>query len=173
MKAIGKGSLASFLAIFLHVTRVVLWLGFAGATVALIAIPIIPSLVEFAFKGGEAVNGDVSLEAGLPEFIEAASYFVTFGVMLYVVERLLEVLKELRFGSPFVRDNANRFKQIGFALLFGEIAKFSFGILGAIFDADVNWSPDAITIGAICAVFVIAEVFSEGARMKEEQDLTV
>ena len=39
--------------------------------------------------------------------------------------------------------------------------------------SDVDAGIDLITLISIAAVFVLSEVFHEGARMKEEQDLTV
>ena len=47
------------------------------------------------------------------------------------------------------------------------------GILAEITGADIEVGLDFMTFVAIAAVFVLSEVFREGARMKEEQDLTV
>lgn len=160
MRAIGKGSLSSILAVGLHVMRVILWIMFSGLTVAMVVIP----LGAFVFD---------SFHVGADRYFSVTNAFVTTGVTLFVVNRLLEIMKTLRFGSPFVRENADRFRAVGFALLIGEGAKIAFGFLSLIFDADVEIDVSAITWLAIVAVFVLSEVFREGARMKEEQDLTV
>ena len=55
----------------------------------------------------------------------------------------------------------------------GEGAKFAFGFLSLFYEADLNINSSFMAWLAIVAVFVLAEVFREGARMKEEQDLTV
>ncbi|MCK5750454.1 MAG: hypothetical protein KAH44_29825, partial [Oricola sp.] len=105
MKAIGKGSLASMLAIGLHVTRIILWIALCGLLLAMIIVPLIP------FFAGAFSDADISIDGNaVDEFLDVANTFVTFAVMLYVVERLLEILKTLRFGSPFVRENADRFR---------------------------------------------------------------
>lgn len=167
IKAIGKGSLASILAVALHVVRVVVWIAFAGLSAAVVAVPFIPAVARLV-----GAEGDIDLDAG--DFVEVLKHFITFGVLLYVVERLLEILKTLRFGSPFVKENADRFRRLGWALLIGEGSKIVIGILAAVFDADVDdIGLDGITLIAVVAVFVLSEVFREGARMKEEQDLTV
>ncbi|MFN0023977.1 MAG: DUF2975 domain-containing protein [Parvularculaceae bacterium] len=172
IRAIGKGSLASILAVGLHVVRVVVWIAFAGLSAAVVAIPFIPAVATFlAGADGARITGDIGVDAG--DFVEVLKHFITFGVLLYVVERLLELLKTLRFGSPFVAENAVRFRRVGWALLIGEGSKIVIGILAAIVDADIPISLDGITLIAIAAVFVLSEVFREGARMKEEQDLTV
>jgi len=172
MRAIGKGSLASLLAMGLHFTRIIIWIGFIGLAIAMVVVPFVPLIVSAVDSVGHVnVDGDIGVDGG--EFLEIAHHFVTFGVMLFVVNRLLEILKTLRFGSPFVKENADRFRGLGFALLIGEGAKFAFGFLSLIFSADVEINSTIISWLAIIAVFVLSEVFREGARMKEEQDLTV
>ena len=172
MRAIGKGSLSSILAMGLHGTRVILWIALGGVTLALMILPF-ASVIANMFAGDDVFifeNGGV---VDAEDFIKVASAFVTFAVMLFVVNRLLEILKTLRFGSPFVKENADRFRGLGYALLMGEGAKFAFGFLSLIYDADISINSSFITWIAIIAVFVLSEVFREGAQMKEEQDLTV
>lgn len=172
MRAIGKGSLSSILAAGLHVTRVILWIGFIGLSIAMVAIPFLSGIIGVAeHASGGSVNADIDVSSG--DYIETAYYFVSFAVMLFVVNRLLEILKTLRFGSPFVKENADRFRGLGYALLIGEGAKLAFGFLALINRADVDFDSSIIAWLSIVAVFVLAEVFREGARMKEEQDLTV
>lgn len=170
MRAIGKGSLSSILAVGLHVTRVILWIMLGAITLALIIMPFAPAIADL-FSNSDAVNIEGGIEA--EDFIKAFYAFATTAVMLFVVNRLLEILKALRFGSPFVTENADRFRSIGYALLMGEGAKFAFGFLSLIFDADIELNMTFLAWLAIITVFVLAEVFREGARMKEEQDLTV
>ena len=174
MKAIGKHSLASILAMFLHLVRIILWAAFAGLTAAIVILPFAPALVDFAVTAsGADVSAEIDVDGG--DYVEVAAHFVTFGVLLYVVDRLLELLRTLRFGSPFVKENAVRFRRIGLALVVGEAAQLLFGVLGGALSlsTDIEMGVDLITIVSIAAVFVLAEVFREGARMKEEQDLTV
>ena len=172
MRAIGKGSLASILAAGLHVARIIIIVAFVGLSIAMVVVPFVPLLVAAATGiSGVEFNGDVSVEAA--DFLGIAHHFVNFAVILFVVNRLLEILKTLRFGSPFVKENAERFRTVGWALMIGEGAKFAFGFLSLIFDADLDVNLSFIAWLAITAVFVLAEVFREGARMKEEQDLTV
>ncbi|GAB4528762.1 MAG: DUF2975 domain-containing protein [Amphiplicatus sp.] len=172
MKALGKGSLASILAAGLHIVRIVIFIAFAGLAIAAIMLPLAPALIELASRvEGVNVESDLVIEGG--DYIRLVYYFVTFGVMLYIVNRLLEILRTLRFGSPFVRENAVRFRRVGYALLLGEAAKFFFGFLALVTGAEIDIKIELIAWIGIAAVFVLAEVFHEGARMKEEQDLTV
>lgn len=173
MRAIGKGSLASLLAVGLHVTRIILWIALVGLAIAMIATPFVPMIAD-VFRDSDKVRivGDADAAGA---FIGVALQFVTVAVMLFTANRLLEILKTLRFGSPFVKENAERFRAVGYALLIGEGAKFAFGFISFVSDADADIDAGVNLIAwlAIIAVFVLAEVFHEGARMKEEQDLTV
>ncbi|MEM8772107.1 MAG: DUF2975 domain-containing protein [Pseudomonadota bacterium] len=172
MRAIGKGSLASILAIGLHVTRIILVIAVVGLTIAMVMIPFASGLI--AFVGGfdnVDIDGDIGID--IADYFDIAYSFVAAVVMLYVVNRLLEILLTLRLETPFVKENADRFRAVGYALLIGEGAKFVFAILGVIFGAELDIDFEFIAWLAIIAVFVLSEVFMEGARMKEEQDLTV
>lgn len=172
IRAIGKGSIASILAVGLHIVRFIVWIAFAALSAAIVAIPLIPPVARW-IGGMDGVSIDGDLDVGPADFVEVLKHFITFGVALYVIERLLELLKTLRFGTPFVKENAVRFRSVGIALLVGEVSKIIIGVLAAITGAEVETGLDFMTFVAIAAVFVLAEVFREGARMKEEQDLTV
>jgi hypothetical protein len=172
MRAIGKRSLASILAAGLHVVRFVLFFGFIGLSVAAVAVPLLPLALPLIDRV-PGVDAGSHLHVSGGGYVEIMSHFASFGVMLFVVNRLLEILRTLRLGSPFVRENSERFRQVGFALLLGEAAKIAFMILSEIFDGDVELKLEPTNFIAVMAVFVLAEVFRQGARMKEEQDLTV
>lgn len=100
-------------------------------------------------------------------------------VMLYVVNRLLEVLHALRFASPFVPENAERFTKIAVALALGEIAQYGLAILIGIatlifdLDGDADLEIKLEVWFVVLVVLVFAAVFREGARMKQDQDLTI
>lgn len=170
MKALGKGSIASLLSAGLHVARVIIFIAFAGLSIAAVALMFAPALERLA-DHHDKFNFESGVEAA--DYIKVIYHFVTFGVLLYVVNRLLEILRTLRFGSPFVRANAVRFQRVGFALLIGETVKIVFSVISAAVGTDMNVRLELIAWIGIAAVFVLAEVFHEGAKMKEEQDLTV
>ncbi|MFQ5563110.1 MAG: DUF2975 domain-containing protein [Parvularculaceae bacterium] len=172
MRALGKGSLASILAVLLHVTRVILWIAFIGLSIAILTIPFLPILIKVV-AGIDSGSIASELDIDADDTLEIIQHFITFGVLIYSINRLLEILKTLRFGSPFVRENAERFTRVGLALLVGEGAKIVLGVISVVVDANVEIEIEMISWLAIAAVFVLAAVFREGARMKEEQDLTV
>ncbi len=171
-KALEKKTLATLFAIGLNVARIVIWISLAGLTIAMVLVPLLPMLIDWVTQFDNVhVESDVEIEPG--DFVKLARAYVSLGVGLYVIERLLELLRTIRIGTPFVAANALRFRRIGHALLLGEAAKFVFGIAGAAVGSEININLSVTSFIAIASVFVLAEIFAEGARMKEEQDLTV
>ncbi len=167
-----KKTLATIFAIGLNVARGIIWISIAGLTVAMVFVPLLPMLIDWVTQFDNVhVDGDVEIEPG--GLVKLARAFVSLGVGLYVIERLLELLRTIRVGTPFVAENAARFRRIGYALLLGEAGKFVFGIAGAAVGSEININLSVTSFIAIASVFVLAEVFAEGARMKDEQDLTV
>jgi Protein of unknown function (DUF2975) len=102
---------------------------------------------------------------------------------LWVLLQLRAVFRTLRDGHPFVAANASRIRWIGCAVICWEIvhalvlfagnayakAHFSAGVLR--FDAWPSVDVFAIIYGLI--ILVIAEVFRAGARLHEDQSLTI
>lgn len=173
MKAIGKRSIASMLSIFLYLVRAIICIALAGLAIVSVLALFAPAIARWAMQF-EGVTIDIDdFGVDISDIIEVLSHFISFGVVLFVVNRLLEILKTLRLEAPFVKENAVRFRRVGFALIIGETATILLGIVGAIFDADLDVSLEVTNLIAIAAVFVLSEVFLEGARIKEEQDLTV
>ncbi|MEM9013586.1 MAG: DUF2975 domain-containing protein [Pseudomonadota bacterium] len=172
MRAIGKNSISSILAYVLHAARIIIWIGCVGLAIAVVMIPFAGGLLAWLQTFDNInINGGIDVDGG--DYLEIANHFITFLVLLFVVNRLLEILKTLRFGAPFEKENADRFRSVGYALLIGEAAKFAFGFLSIFIDAEIAVNVELTSIAAILSVFVLSEVFLEGARMKEEQDLTV
>jgi hypothetical protein len=106
-----------------------------------------------------------------------------FANVLWMVTQLRHVFRSLSQGLPFVAGNARRIRWVGWAVLLGEIARAGivywwsyytsqhFTVSGLRFTASADIS--AITIFGGLAILVIAEVFQEGARLQEEQSLTI
>ena len=102
---------------------------------------------------------------------------------LFVVFQLRRVLRNVRQGQPFARDNARRLRIIGYmtlisgpaygllAHIYGRVHQYQLDIPDATINVPIDVYPFAIFAGLI--VLVIAQVFDYGARLQSEQDLTV
>ena len=108
---------------------------------------------------------------------------VGLAFVLWVLVQLRAVFRTLRDGRPFVAANAARIRWIGYAVILGEIvqslvrfggnayAKSHFEGDALRFDAWPSIDVFAIVYGLI--ILAIAEVFRVGARLDEDQSLTI
>lgn len=80
-------------------------------------------------------------------------------------------------GDPFTIDNAHRLRMIGWALLVLQFLDLGFGIIAWVVesgtDERLGWAPSVGGWIAVLMVFVLARVFEQGARMRDELAMTV
>ena len=107
---------------------------------------------------------------------------VAIGGALVIVWRLRKLFDSFSSGEPFLRENATHLRVIWITMLVIEISRYVLmaltGALLAAFggpDVHANYTLniDLSTWGSILILIVLAEVFREGARLKEEQELTI
>jgi DUF2975 family protein len=108
----------------------------------------------------------------------AALGVVAFLPNYIVLKRLLAIVETVRAGDPFVAGNASRLQAIAWALLTLQLLSL---VIGAIAKAvstpahplklDAGFSTNGWL--AVLLTFVLARVFAEGARMREDLDGTV
>ena len=95
-----------------------------------------------------------------------------------VLKRLLAIVETVRAGDPFVAANASRLRAIALALLALQIISLVVGTMakalstpGRPIDVDAGFSINGWL--AVFLTFLLARVFAEGARMREELEGTV
>lgn len=175
MRAMGPGSLSSLLKIAMDVAYLAAWL-FLGVTVlaslALLVIPL-PTLVTTATVAGSAREVEIGKDL---IFFSVACLAVYLGGLLAILHRLRRVFATLTSGDPFHPDNVRRLREIGLALGGLAIAQIGYRTIGAML------APGVIRIEgvtnptpwfSVLVVFVLAEVFREGARLRRESELTI
>lgn len=196
--SLGKGSVAAFMKVALDIAWVVLWVAAGLLVIAILAyIGVVIAMETGVLPKDTLAAGDHSAGLGpltvtansdnelvlpivAPALIAGA---VAIGGSLVIVWRLRQLFANITTGEPFNRDNANHLRVIGFTMMVMELARYV--IAGAVIlwlinfgqpttrtlkvDVDINW----MTWGAIAILIVFAEVFREGARLKEEQELTI
>jgi hypothetical protein len=95
-----------------------------------------------------------------------------------VLTRLLAIVETVKVGNPFVMANAVRLKAIAWAILGLELLHFT---VGAIVEG-VSTAPAPLNISSglsltrwltVLLLFVLARVFEQGARMREDLEGTV
>lgn len=202
MKALGEGSIASFVQVALTVAWILLWLALGMLALAAIGYCVLNLLIASGavdasiLTGGEGQarvgggEGDFELTytnpggATWPVVVPALAIgAVAISGGLVIVDRLRRLFDSFTSGEPFRRENATHLRVIWITMLSIEIARFVLMAgVAALFaavglpegaDANFNFSIDISTWMSIAILIVLAEVFREGARMKEEQELTI
>ncbi|MCX7359027.1 MAG: DUF2975 domain-containing protein [Alphaproteobacteria bacterium] len=193
MKALGKGSIAEIIRIGLLIAWIVLWM--AAATLVAVAVAFAlhsAGVVDmgnfFAPDNGMRLSfgeDTIVLPAGAPTWplFTAAILIgaVVVGGGLMIVWRLRQLVESFCSGEPFARTNATHLRAIWITMVGIEVARYALLFLtvaaltgfGATQDADLTLKIDLSTWGSILILIVLAEVFREGARLKEEQELTI
>jgi hypothetical protein len=177
MRTLGPRSISSFLKILLDIAYALLSIG-------LLLIAILSLFSAYAtinpapFTGWHWSSGRPIL-AETPR--DAAGFLIfafnIFG-LLTIVGWLRKIFATLVAGEPFTRDNARRLRVIGLVLAALEISHYAVWALVLLTHDEaasrlLRPSLDVTGLFGIGVMFVLAEVFEEGARMKKDLDLTI
>lgn len=192
MKYIGKGSVASFLRMTLSF---VWWMGivmiglFAIFTV-FVSIFGVPKGIEpphhltFKTDFGEIYFTDAIIKNPKQLFFA----FIPFGALMLglgmtIIYQLRKIFATLAVGNPFVIQNAKRIRIIGLIILGGAFVKLfadlamgyvlmkNLIVKGVTFSAKADLNVGAIFVSLV--ILIIAEIFHQGALLKDEHDLTI
>jgi len=203
MKALGKDSIASIVRIGLEIARIALWVAAGGLLIGAVVYGAILVLVQNgAIDGTLLTGGDGEIRLGGNDSHFSLSYddaggatwpvvvpalligAVAVAGSLVIVNRLIKLFDSFSSGEPFRRENATHLRIIWITMIAIELARYAltastaglvmaFGESQGIGVRDVEVSIDFSTWMSILILIVLAEVFREGARMKEEQELTI
>ena len=176
MRTLGPGSISSLLKIILDVVYVALWIGVGAVSVVTLAALLLsfnPDLLgsfTMNFNGDKLVRQWPAVIAGL---FTASLYLAG---ILVIVGRLRRIFATLMAGDPFHPDNVSRLRVIGLALAALELIRYTFWVVsiwlipgGSKVDPTISTTPWF----SVLVVFVLAEVFREGARLRREAELTI
>lgn len=178
MRALGPGSVSSLLKIALDVVYWVLWV----ATVIVIAVGLVILVVAVGGFG----PGDLVLETDEAEAVPIFGYIVVLGFasiaawlggFVFILNRVRKLFRSLVQGDPFRPENTGLLRQMAWAL--GGVTAVNYVGRQIAHSAlpDSIPSPgigDLMTpIFSVLVVFVLSEVFREGARLRREQELTI
>ena len=182
MKALGHGSLASILKLVLDLVWYLAWFALFLAALVLVATGAVLAMDFLGYRPGY-VSGffEVVSELGWVYPIFIAEIIA----MIVVVDRLRRIFSTLIAGDPFVPENAGHLRVIAIAIAAYQILRHvTQGAVAMILTllsqpvpggSELSVTAD-IDIGAWFAVgtlLVFAEVFREGAKMRQEQKLTI
>lgn len=165
----------SFTRTTLKVLRVLTW-AYGGAILALLIVSFVEPEWFFRAIGVKGGPGAISVARGLQ--IIAALGIATIPLSIAILDRLIAMVDTVRAGDPFLIENARRLKDIawsvaaleGIHLVIGVVARAA-GSRGQ--PLDINWSFSFTPYLAVLLLFVLANVFEHGARMRADLQGTV
>ena len=169
MRALGPGSVSSLLKVALDVIFVLLWAALGVLLVTALLALLLPVDLGVWRKAPAELRGPV-LAAGL------AGAAVYIAVLLFIIDRVRRIFLTLTAGDPFHPDNVRRLQAIGFALAGLELISYAINLPGSVFSELFHWEHSMFNPTAwfaVLVVFVLAEVFREGARLRREAELTI
>ncbi len=159
----------------LDVVSVALVIGTVGAAALTIAVAVLaadPTLLDPTTTADLSAQGLI----GAPGLVLLAAAFFYLGGVLVIISRLRRIFATLTAGDPFRPENVGRLQLAGAMLAALELSRYPYALLshwvgsggsGARF----GFNPTAWF--AVLVVFVLAEVFREGARLRREAELTI
>ncbi len=166
------------LALSRKVLRVLIWLNL------LMGALILGLLVTSVVVGDSVMR---TLAAGTPQAnatlfmgmrLVALIGLCAVAVVHFILIRLLAIVDTVGVGDPFVMENAVRLSKIAWAVLVLELMHLAVGITAASVSTpaapfDINWRFSPTRWVAVLLLFVLARVFEQGARMRDELEGTV
>jgi hypothetical protein len=181
MRALGPGSVASLLKIALDCAYAVLLLAVAGIVLAalglLLVMPFVQGSQQVITLDGhkESVSVIFHRWPALEALLVAAGLYV--GALGVIVNRLRHVFRTLTQGDPFRPQNVARLRVVGLGLIaleaLGYLVRLAVVWLAPESGDHVKFNISLSGWFAILAVFVLAEVFREGARLRSDAELTI
>ncbi len=171
-----KNSMAAFLS---TVVTVIFWLAIVlgGFLFLILSIGLIGSL-----NGGEIALPLVEARAdGVPAgrlVAELVGLLVFAPGIAYICAQLRRILSTLAEGDPFLPENAPRLTRIAIAIAAIEIIRMcSVLVLAATVDLGegyvANININLAVWGAVIVLLILAQVFKEGTRLREEEKMTI
>ena len=177
VRGLGPGSVSSVLKIALDVGYVLLALITGVLLLLLVAAVFIPLDNVNVTVSGDSGGRQLPLTRMLLLFgLGAVTAY--FGGFMLILRSLRRIFRTLTIGDPFHPQNVRRLRQIGLIL-----AVVTGGVWAAQSFVAARLAPGVMEpqgigelltpIFSVLIVFVLAEVFREGARLRRESELTI
>jgi hypothetical protein len=182
MRALGPGSVSSFLKVILDVVRWILLIALGAVGVAILAVLLLSFNPEL-LRGSADIAG-LHIQGAWLGPIAAGILFAAGLYMagaLVIVGRLRRIFQTLIAGDPFHPDNVRRLRVVAAALAALEIGRYVFAAVSHLVVERLSLTGTHVAGGgvnldtwfSVLVVVVLAEVFREGARLRGEAELTI
>ena len=176
IRALGPSSVSSFLKAILDVFYVFLWLMAVFLAVLIFGILLVsfdPQIVPQPILQGLKSNGHESFASGALGIVAGETEVV---LVLIIVQCLRKIFATMTTGDPFHPENVRRLRVVGLVLGLLEFSRIVFWTIHQMALHEPAPESDSLNLTAwfaVLVVFVLAEVFREGARLRREAELTI
>ena len=175
IRALGPGSVSSFLKVILDVFYHVLWVvGFIVAAVilGLLLISFDPQILPAAILAHANIMGQAP---GVSAAVRLTGAELGLVGVTIIVQRLRRIFGAMTAGDPFHPDNVRRLRVTALVLGLIEINRYVFAALDRFV---LGLHPRSLSLDftpwfAVLVIVVLAEVFREGARLRRDAELTI
>jgi hypothetical protein len=176
IRALGPGSVSSFLKAILDVFYVVLWF-IAGALALLIFGVLLISFDPQVIPQSVLISARANSHESFPSTaLMIVAGEVQVACVLIIVQRLRKIFATMTAGDPFHPENVRRLRVVGLFLGLLEFSRYIFGAMHEFVlhePAPQSENFNLTAWFAVLVVFVLAEVFREGARLRRDAELTI
>lgn len=177
VRALGPGSVSSVLKVALDVAYVLLAL-ITGVLLLLLIVAVFIPLDNLNITVTDDAGGRQLPLTRMLLVFGLGAFTAYFGGFMLILRSLRRIFRTLTMGDPFHPQNVRRLRQIGLILAVvtggvwvaqGFVAKrLAPGVM------EPQGIGELLTpIFSVLIVFVLAEVFREGARLRRESELTI
>ena len=171
-----QNSMAAVLSLLM---LVIIWLAVISGVIAFLLLAV--GLVGSLNGGAVSVPGIEAYVEGVKpgHFVAGLASLAVFAPgIIYVCLQLRRILSTLAAGDPFVPENGPRLMRIAIAIGAVELARYLTVILLNAFvdmgtETPVRLSINLAAWAAVVALFILAQVFREGSRLREEEKMTI
>lgn len=176
MRALGPGSISSFLKSVLDIVWVLLLAALAILSAGLLYGVLAAFNPDMPFAGRVRFDGLDRLQAWAVVLVRMLTALLFVAGFLLVVSRLRDIFATLKAGDPFHPENVNRLRVVALGLAWLELVRYAVWVLGALLPPQAAPDRPNLSLAAwfsVLVVVVLAEVFREGARLRRESELTI
>jgi len=175
MKLVGKHSVASALRWLMGLGNVFVMLAALLMGVCLVVSFISPDFAAGFIDGMRGAKSDPQTALGLAERLTILGAFLACGFTWWIINRLRRILLAVNQGDAFEFANVARLQAVGLGLLGIQLTALMLSLVAphAIGQPASDYQFDLGSWLGILVVFILAEVFRQGAAMRDEQLTTV
>src|SRR5215469_4286706 len=153
-RALGPGSVSSFLKVILDVFYYVLWVVAVVSAFGILGLLLIsfdPTVLPAPILADIRVFGHAPGLGAAVLLMGAELYFIG---ILVIVQRLRRIFGTMTAGDPFHPDNVRRLRIVGLVLALLEIDRYVFGAIDRFFLHERPRGADTVNLTAWFAVLV-------------------